>query len=108
MSVREIANEFSVKIVSGRYEEAFKMLSGGARDAWSPESLKSAYKQMVEYFEDSKPKVASEFDDEFGQIALDEGTLVYVPIFCEEGFSEAISVMLDPNQKIVSVEFGRP
>ena len=108
MSPRNIANDFALKIVAGDYAAAFGMLAGDARQTWSPESIKRTYEDMIEYFQGSDAQVITDHDDEYGTTPLDEGTLVYVPIACDDGFSEAVSVIIDANNEIIEVEFGRP
>ena len=108
MSLRNIANDFSLKVVAGSYEDAFEMLSGEAREIWSASSLKESYLDMIEYFEGEAAQVLTEFDDEFGMTPLEDGTLLYVPVNTESGLSEAISGVIDASGGITEVEFGRP
>ena len=108
MSLRKIADEFSLKIVSGQFEEAQKMLGGEAKEVWTPEALQEAYTDMVEYFDGAEARVEVGWNDEFAETKIDEGTLLYVPIFSAEGESEAISVVVDDSGKIIEIEFGRP
>jgi hypothetical protein len=108
MSLRKIADEFSLKVVSGQFAEAQKMLGGEAREVWTQEGIQEAYSDMVEYFNGAEVKVEEGWNDEFAETKLDEGTLLYVPIISAEGDSEAISVVIDESGAIVDLEFGRP
>ncbi|MEO1521707.1 MAG: hypothetical protein AAFU78_13160 [Cyanobacteria bacterium J06633_2] len=107
MSAKSLVQNFASTVLRGQYEEAFQMLSGEAKDDWSPDAIKEAFEDMVEYFEGAAPRLDLEFDDEFGITKLDEGTLVYVPVVSDEG-SEAISGLVDHESRIVDLEFGRP
>ena len=108
MSLRKIADEFALKVVSGQFAEAQKMLGGEAKEAWTSEAIQEAYSEMVEYFDGAEAKVEEGWSDEFAETKLDEGTLLYVPIVSAEGDSEAISVVIDDSGAIVDIEFGRP
>ena len=84
------------------------MLSSSIKKDWPVSKIKEVYEEMIEYFEGSEPKVVENFEDEFGQFDIDGATLVYVPIECEEGLSEAISLTFDSSNNIIELEFGRP
>ena len=108
MSHRAIADRFALSIVAGNYQDAFQMLSANAKNVWSVQSLEDAFVEMYDDIEVAKPKVVTEWKDSSGTTKLDRGTLLYIPIESEDPWSEAISVIIDENDEIVEVEFGRP
>ena len=107
MNVKETANQFAEKVVAGDYAAANAMLSSDIRADWTAEAIQTAYEEMIEYFEGDPVRVNTEFEEEFGKTQLDHGTLLYVPLESDFG-SEAISVVIDSQNQIVEVEFGRP
>ena len=108
MSLRKLADEFALKVVAGNYKEAHEMLSDVAKSEWTPNAIKEEFEAMYEDLSESKPFVITDWNDENGETDLDNGTLLYVPIDSEDGWSEAISIIINSSNQIIEIEFGRP
>ena len=108
MSLRAIADQFALRIVGGKYQEAYEMLSKAAKEEWSPASLKDEFEGMYDNIELAEPTVVTEWNDISGTHDLENGTMLYVPIESNDPWSEAITVIIDGTNEIIGVEFGRP
>lgn len=95
-----------MKIVNGQYDKACEMLSSSALSQWSASTLQEQYEEMIEYFEGAKVKVITGWQ-EIGDVELDNGVLIYVPLESEEG-GEAVTTVINDAGEVNEVEFGRP
>ncbi len=106
LTTRQAADTFALHVVQGAYSEAASMLSPAAQENWTEELIEENYQAMIRYFDDAEIEVITNWD-ELEDVEVDNGMMLYVPIEAD-GESEAITVVIDEEHKIVDIGFGRP
>jgi hypothetical protein len=106
----QVALEFAIALVTGKFKEAHFYLSSALRKEWTPNILQGTYLEMIEYFQSSPNKISLEVVDTSSPYAESDRGWVYVSIN-EDGNSEAVTVIVgneDGKYLIQELEWGRP
>lgn len=111
-----LALSFAQWAVAGDWQKISDLLSSKAAGKFPPEKLKKGYEKMLAYARRADGtygdiKVGELVDvqkmNEWGSQNQGDEFWAYVTITGDD-FSEAVTLVFDKNQKITSVEWGRP
>ncbi|WP_317932753.1 hypothetical protein [Halioxenophilus sp. WMMB6] len=97
-------------MVSGKYNEAYALLSPACKSELSQQALAEHYQEMVEYFSEEGPCEVTVMEPPVVTELAEDKVLVYVPILSNNDFgeSEALSLVIDASGAVCDIEFGRP
>jgi hypothetical protein len=105
-----VAMEFVIALVTGKFENAHFHLSSALRKEWTPDILQDTYSEMIEYFQSSPNEISLEVVDTSSPYAESDRGWVYIAIN-EDGNGEAVTVIVgneDGKYLIQELEWRRP
>ncbi len=100
----KVALQFSELVVESKYKEAASLLVNDANQFWDADYIRDRYTQMINYFKEVPEVIGNHLMEVFED---EKGKYIYVPIQGELT-SEAITVGVNKEHRIFSIELGRP